>query len=200
MDDPITQQVRAEVQAQKEALPSPAATAEAADALWDAMVPPQPYELDYLAGRICISLEECQLAMGIGERTMKTALRDGSIPTVKIGGRRLVPVRALERHLEAMAYAESGCLDAWENAMVRGSTRRLREARRRAGERRRFLKRKLRDSRAAIQAGSQLSQAHLTALQADLATLAREQAVTERFAHDFQAELEAAERKLGDES
>lgn len=169
----------------------------AADQLRHAMVPESTYEMDYLAGRIAISIEEAGLALGIGERTMRTALRDGTIPSVKVGGRRLIPVKALERHLEALAYAESGALDAWQQALVRGTSARLKEANRRAWERRRFLKRRLKESRKAIADGrSALHREEVVALQADLAELRGHQAVTERFAADFAVELEAVEREL----
>ncbi|HXJ69622.1 MAG TPA: helix-turn-helix domain-containing protein [Verrucomicrobiae bacterium] len=170
---------------------------DAADQLRHAMVPESTYEMDYLAGRIAISIEEAQLALGIGQRTMRTALRDGTIPSVKVGGRRLIPVKALERHLEALAYAESGALDAWQQALVRGTSARLKEANRRAWERRKFLRRRLKQSRAAIAEGrSQLHREEVIALKGDLAELRNQQAITEKFASDFTVELEGLEREL----
>lgn len=195
-DDQYTEQARRYLAASPE-MDGPEVILDAADQLRHAMVPESTYEMDYLAGRIAISIEEAGLSLGIGERTMRTALRDGTIPSVKVGGRRLIPVKALERHLEALAYAESGALDAWQQALVRGTSARLKEANRRAWERRRFLKRRLKESRKAIADGrSALHREELVALQADLVELRGHQAVTEKFASDFQIELEAVEREL----
>ena len=168
-----------------------------ADAMRDSMVPTHPYEMDYWAGRICISVEECRLALGLGEHAMKNAISNGSIPSVKIGGRRLVPVKALERHLEALAYASSGALDAWQQALVQGQAARLKAARRRAWERRRYLRKRLSNAQKAIRAaGSDVAANVLLEMRADLAALERERAVTDRFVRDISLELDGLEADL----
>lgn len=108
------------------------------------IIPVHAPDLDYLAGRVALTLDEAQLALGIGPATLRTAIRDGQIPSTMIGGRRLVPVRALERHLEALAYAESGALDQWQQALTSASAARIAKNRRRNNERRRVtaMKRK----------------------------------------------------------
>lgn len=169
-----------------------------ADALHDSIVPEHVGELEYLAGRIAISLQEVQLALGIGERTLKTAIRNGEIPTVKVGGRRLVPVKALERHLEALAYASSGALDAWQAALVKGAAFRLSVARRRAVERRRYLRRKIRGAQRAGITSEAAGKEGLLLLRAELIELQKEQAIGANVARDLIVEIEAAEREYRD--
>lgn len=169
-----------------------------ADALMDVMQPQTTlYEQDYLSGRIALSLEEVQWALGIGERTLRTAMRNGEIPSVKIGGRRLVPTSALVKHLDALAYAESGALDAWEAALVKAATSRMKIARRRAWERRKYLRRKLRAARRAGLDQAAIGRDHLTNLRAELAELERQGAVTDRFSRDLSIEIDQAEREFG---
>lgn len=169
----------------------------AAEQLRRAMVPDDPYELDYLAGRIAISIEEAQLALGIGPRTMRTALRNGEIPSVRIGGRRLIPVKSLERHLEALAYATSGALDQWQLALIQGEATKMRQAQRRALERRRYLRRRLRELHDAITEGrGALAKEQLIRAQGELAELQKQRAVSTTFARSFRLELEQAEREL----
>lgn len=165
-----------------------------ADALHGAMSPNSPMENPYLAGRIALTFEEVQGSLGIGERTLRTAMRNGEIPSVKVGGRRLFPVRALERHLEALAYAGSGALDAWESALVKATTVRLKTARRRALERRKYLRRKLAEARKNGLDTTEIGQDHVATLRADLATLRREGAISEAVAKDMSIELDQAER------
>lgn len=194
---PLEDEAAALVQANPD-LSGPQKVIDAADALREAMVPTHPYEMDYLAGRIAISVEEARLALGVGTGVMKAALASGEIPSVKIQGRRLIPVKALERHLEALAYASSGSLDAWQTALVRGQATRLRQARRRAWERRKRIKKRLANSRAAINAArSDVQKVDvLLALKADLADLEREEAISEKFRRDIEHELEGIETEL----
>ncbi len=178
-------------------LAGPQKVIEHAEDLFATMVPDSPFELDYLAGRICLSLEEVRMAMGIGSRTLETAIANGEIPSVKIGGRRLVPKRALERHLEAMAYAASGSLDAWQNAIITGQTARIKRARRMATEKRARMKKRLRNAKAATaRAGSAHGADVVLSMRADLAALERETAVTDKFISDVSRELDEIERDL----
>lgn len=98
-------------------------------------------ETGLLAGRITLTLEECQSALGIGPSTMRTAVRNGQIPTVMLGGRRMVPIKALERHLTALAYADVGALDQWQEALISAHANRIRRQRRRKLEARKRGKR-----------------------------------------------------------
>ena len=146
MDDVDRQEAEAFVHSSPEGM-GPHVILDQAEAVREALVPPS-IETEKLAGRIALSLEETRLALGIGERTLKTALRNGEIPSVKIGGRRLVPIRALERHLEALAYAESGALDAWQTMMVKGTAANIQRARRQAVARRKRYRSALRKAHA----------------------------------------------------
>lgn len=98
-------------------------------------------DLGLLAGRITLTLDECQSALGIGPSTMRTAVRNGQIPTVMLGGRRMVPIRALERHLTALAYADVGALEQWQEALISSHANRIRRQRRRKVEARKRGKR-----------------------------------------------------------
>jgi excisionase family DNA binding protein len=170
---------------------------ENAETLFATMVPDSPFELDYLAGRIALTVEETRMALGIGQRALEHAIANGDIPSVKIGGRRLIPKRALERHLEAMAYAASGSLDAWQNAIITGQSARIKRARRLATEKRSRMKKRLRTARAAVErAGSEHGKDVLISMRADLAVLEREVAVTDKFRRDIEKELDDIERDL----
>lgn len=193
----VEEEAAAVVRGSPEAM-GPHIIADRADSLADAMIPETVlFEQTYLTGRIALSIEETQLALGIGERTMRTAMRNGEIPSVKIGGRRLVPVKALERHLEALAYASSGALDAWENALVQAATTRMKTARRRRWERRKYLRRKLREARLAGLNSGEAGRDYFTGLRTELAELEREQAVTDRFRRDMEIEIDQAEDEYG---
>ncbi len=50
--------------------------------------------------RLAITVSEAASQLGIGRNTAYEAARRGEIPTVRIGGRILVPVSALDRLLE----------------------------------------------------------------------------------------------------
>lgn len=194
----MDEEARALVEANPD-LAHPGKLLDLADTTLDSMVPTHPYEMDYWAGRICLSVEEARLALGLGENSMKAAVANGTIPSVKIGGRRLIPVKALERHLEAMAYASSGSLDAWQTAIIQGQSSRLKTARRRAWERRKYLRKRLSNARKAIEkAGSDVQANILLQMRADLAALERERAVTDRFVRDISIELDGLEDELAD--
>jgi len=114
----------------------PHVIADRSEAAYRDLVPPLPPGLPGLMGRIALTVGEVAPALGLSERTVRKAIANGDIPSVMIGGRRLVPIRALERHLEALAYAETGALDTWEKALARATSVRLSRARRLAAERR----------------------------------------------------------------
>lgn len=46
--------------------------------------------------------------LGIGERTLARMVSDGSIPSVKLGGRRLFRVAALEEYLADLERRQAG--------------------------------------------------------------------------------------------
>lgn len=51
--------------------------------------------------KLTYSVEEAAKVLGIGRNTAYEAVRSGEIPSVKIGKRLLVPVKALENMLPA---------------------------------------------------------------------------------------------------
>jgi excisionase family DNA binding protein len=53
-----------------------------------------------VGGRRAVSVPEAGLILGLGRSTIYTAVVKGIVPSVWVGGRRLVPVTALERLLE----------------------------------------------------------------------------------------------------
>ena len=114
----------------------PHVIADSAEATYRDLAPRLPPGLPALMGRISLTVGEVAPALGLSERTVRKAIADGEIPSVMVGGRRLVPIRALERHLEALAYAEAGTLDLWEQALARATSVRISRARRLAAERR----------------------------------------------------------------
>lgn len=172
--------------------PDPSELADRADSLHDAVVPPS-LELDYLTGRITLSYEEMKLALGVGDRTMRTAIANGELPSVKIGGRRLFPIRAVERHLEALAYAEAGTLDAWQAAVAKGASANLARSRRKALAKRRYLVAKLRK---AHKEGVSVNPDSYLELRAEIAEMERQKAISTKVARDLTVELEGLERGL----
>jgi excisionase family DNA binding protein len=197
----VTEQEARESVAGSQELDGPHVAVERADALYQAIVPPHPPDLNYLAGRISLSVEEAQHALGIGPYAIKSAIKNGEIPSVKIGGRRLIPVKALERHLEALAYAESGALDAWESALVSAATGRLKRVRRQAWERRKELRRKLRLARRraaelkdAPGTPREVAQAVVTELASVRADLSAEESLATRVGHDLTKDIEMIQR------
>ncbi len=165
--------------AENDAARGPHVIADQAQELHDAIVPPS-LELDLLAGRIALTMEEIQLALGLGEKAIRAAMRDGSLPSVLIGGRRMFPVKAIERHLEALSYAEAGVIDAWQAAITKGAAQRISRARRMANSRRKAIRRKMREAHRAMAPEEALQ------IQMDLAQLEREQAIGERVKRDMQ--------------
>lgn len=125
----------------------PHVAADRADSLFHSMMPVVPSSLDYLAGRISLTVEEAAPALGIGVRTLRAAITAGEIPSVKIRGRRLIPLKALERHLEALAYTESGALDAWETMLAKAASSRLQRSRRQAYVARKNLRDRMKEAR-----------------------------------------------------
>ncbi len=111
--------------------------------LLQAVPDPVAPDKNYLMGRIALTRDEMALALGIGLDALDAAVRRGDLPSVLIGGRRLFPIKAIENHLSALAYASSGALDGWERALVQATAARLKVAQRRAKERSRTLQRRL---------------------------------------------------------
>lgn len=58
--------------------------------------------------RLALSSEETCIALGIGRRLLWSLSNTGEIPSVKIGGRRLYPVAALEKYLAEQTEQEAG--------------------------------------------------------------------------------------------
>jgi hypothetical protein len=170
--------------AENEQAQGPHVLADQAEELHAAIVPAHAEDLDLLAGRIALTMEEIQLALGLGEKAVRAAMRDGSLPSVLIGGRRMFPVKAIERHLEALSYAEAGVLDAWQAAVLKGSAQRISRARRLANARRKAIRRKMSEAHRAMTPEEALG------LQADLAELERQQALGERTKRDMQSTID----------
>ena len=55
------------------------------------------------AGRLALTVKETALRMGISNPTAYEGVRNGSIPSIKIGRRILVPIAALERMFGAVS-------------------------------------------------------------------------------------------------
>ncbi len=53
--------------------------------------------------RLALSIQEAGQALGLGRTTMYRLVKEGKIPTVRIGGRILVPVNRLSEILERKA-------------------------------------------------------------------------------------------------
>lgn len=131
----------------------PHVLADAAVSMHDGIVPSDPAvhhgtpDLRFLQGRIALTKPEVALAMGCTEYAVEQMQKRGEIPSVKLGRSYYFPVRAVERHLEALAYATSGALDQWEQALADATANRLRTARRRAYERRKAIQSRLKRAR-----------------------------------------------------
>lgn len=54
-------------------------------------------------GRVALSIRETAEALGVSERTANDLMLRGGLPSARVGGRRLVPVAALERWLDERA-------------------------------------------------------------------------------------------------
>ena len=55
-----------------------------------------------------ITVDELRSILGIGRDTAYKAVRNGQIPSIKIGNRFLIPKRRLEKLLEGGALSKSG--------------------------------------------------------------------------------------------
>jgi excisionase family DNA binding protein len=60
-----------------------------------------PVQLDQLAGRATITIEQTARLLGLGRTAAYDAARRGELPTRRLGRRLLVPVPALLAWLEA---------------------------------------------------------------------------------------------------
>jgi excisionase family DNA binding protein len=58
--------------------------------------------------RVALSPAEAALSLGICERTITDLLTSGEIPSVRVGRRRLIPVRELRKWLTKRAAAGEG--------------------------------------------------------------------------------------------
>ncbi|MEO7572195.1 MAG: helix-turn-helix domain-containing protein [Acidimicrobiales bacterium] len=65
-------------------------------------------DLDGVAGRTTITVEEAASLLGIGRSAAYEAARRGQLPTRRLGRRLLVPVPALLEWLGASAHRERG--------------------------------------------------------------------------------------------
>jgi hypothetical protein len=173
--------------------PGPQIITRRAEALQEGIVPdPIVPDRNYLMGRIALNKEEMQMALGIGRKALDAATKRGEIPSVLIGGRRLYPIKAVENHLAALAYASSGALDAWEHALVKANSNRLRIARRRAQERRRYLVKALQERRRRGVPATLDDAIELRALVTELDT---QQMLTDRAREKILREIEQVERE-----
>jgi excisionase family DNA binding protein len=66
-------------------------------------LPPRPAPAD----KLTYTLKEACVALGLGKSTLYKLIGDGRLPTIRVGGRRLIETRALEGFLAA---ARSGPL------------------------------------------------------------------------------------------
>lgn len=173
----------------------PRAVTDRAERTYNAMVPRMPDGIDYLAGRIALTVKEAAPALGISVRTLQNAIRDGDIPSLMIQGRRLIPVDALKMHLTAIAYTESGALDAWETAITKAAHTRLMRARRDAYNARKELRRVMREARRRMAAIAD-SPGEARALAAK--TVAQLQAARERLSLEEQLSSKAGKDILVD--
>ncbi len=172
--------------------PDPIELADRAEAIYDAIVPPS-VDFDYHVGRLSYTYEEMKLSLGVGDRTMRSAMANGELVSMKVGGRRMFPIRANERHMEALAYAEAGALDAWQAAIAKGASANLARSRRKALSRRKNLRAKLRK---AHREGVKVDPDAYLGLKAEIAEMERQGAISKRIATDLTIEIEDYERGL----
>lgn len=166
--------------------------------LHDAMVPTLAQrEHDALAGRLALTIDECALALGISPNRVRGAIERGEIPSLKISGRRLIPLQTLKDHMGALAYADSGAIDAWESALVKATTTRMKRRRRLAWEKRQAAIRRVKAARqAALKDPTQISQEYLAQLERDVGELDAELALSTRMRDDLRHELAAAQASV----
>ncbi len=182
----------------------PAVAADRAEKLYTAIVPQLPKGFDFLAGRISLTVEEAAPAMGMGVRTLRAAIAKGEIPSVKIGGKRLIPLRALERHLEALAYTESGALDMWETSLAKAASTRLQRSKRDAFNARKNLRERMKEARrraAELQASPGAARDVAVTVVAELAAaraqLTIEEGLASKVGTDLLGDIESLTREFG---
>ena len=74
-------------------------------------------ELPDLGSRLALRPKEAADALGIGERTLRTWMRDEELPFLRVAGVVLVPTAGLEEWLVESALW--GCLTWYEAALTR---------------------------------------------------------------------------------
>ena len=62
-------------------------------------------------GRMAVSLEEARQALGVSRTLIYRMADDGRLPTIRLGRRRLVPIRKLEEMLAEADASTSGVGD-----------------------------------------------------------------------------------------
>ncbi len=182
----------------------PAPTADRAEKLYHAIVPRLPEQFDFLVGRIALTVDEAAPALGMGVRTLRAAIARGEIPSCKVGSKRLIPLRALERHLEALAYTESGALDMWETMLAKAASVRLQRSRRDAFSARRELRRRMKEARdraAALKSSPEATRAIAEKVIAELAAarsaLSMEEMLTTKVGQDLLADITMLKDEFG---
>lgn len=176
---------------------------ERAEALHSSIVPAVPPGFDYLAGRIALTVDEAAPALGISVRTLRAAIKDGEIPSLMIKGRRLIPLKALEHHLEALAYTSSGVLDVWETMLARAAATRLQRARGEAFRARKELRRRMKEARRAAAdlkdspgAARERAEAVVAQLAAARAQLTTEEQMATRMGEALLKDIEDLQREF----
>jgi hypothetical protein len=182
----------------------PGVITDRADALYDAIVPTALPVTDPWAGRELLTRAEAQISFGLATKAMDAAIRRGDVLSLKIGRRRMFPIVANRKHFEAIAYAESGAMDAWEAALVRASAARLRRVRRQAWGKRKTVRRKLREARRRQQelqategAPREMAVETLTVMQSVQAELTAEQALATGMGDELAKDIETVAKEFG---
>ncbi len=60
----------------------------------------QQLNTDSLSGRIAFSVDEAARLIGVGRTFLYAAIKQGSLKSTKVGGRRLLTVKAIESWLD----------------------------------------------------------------------------------------------------
>jgi excisionase family DNA binding protein len=182
----------------------PHVAANRAEQFHNALMPALPSSFDYLMGRVALTVKEVAPALGISERSVWTAIKRGEIPSTKIAGKRLIPLKALERHLEALAYTESGALDTWETMLAKAASTRLQRARREAYNARKELRRKMKEVRRRAAelsdtpgAARDVAEKVVAELAAARASLTLEEAIASKAGQDLLSDIEQLQREFG---
>jgi excisionase family DNA binding protein len=63
------------------------------------------HDEEWFANRLAVSPREAAAALGVGHDTIYRLLNDGTIRSIKLGSRRLIPTSELRRLLEEAASA-----------------------------------------------------------------------------------------------